>query len=147
MVWLRSTLQLGGILLGLACVFRPAGAQFQAPVSSAACALAVVPSAACFRQLESRRAANSKAGAPDHRYEGMAIGAGLGLIAGVYVGLAGCAQSDDTRLSATGCAIVGGLGMGILAGFFGLMIGAQFPKEEATPRDSAQQMSGDSVPK
>jgi hypothetical protein len=106
LAWLRSTLQLGGILVGLACVSRPAGAQFEAPVSSTACAVAVVPSSACFRQLESRHASNNKAQAPDHRYEGMAIGAGLGLIAGVYVGLAGCGQSDDTSLSAKVHALV-----------------------------------------
>ncbi len=148
MAGLCSTLQGAGILLGLVCSDRPAAAQLEAPVSSTGCVLAVVPSSACFRQLEARtREAGSRAWAPDHRYEGLAIGAGLGLIAGVYVGLVGCGQSDDTSLSATGCAIAGGLGMGILAGFFGLMIGAQFPKEQATPRDSVLEPPRDSIPR
>jgi hypothetical protein len=65
----------------------------------------------------------------------MAIGGGLGVIGGVLLGLAVCGQSEDPNASLTGCTIASGLGMGILAGFLGMMIGAQFPKEKAAPED------------
>lgn len=134
----------GGLLLCLVFAAPSAAAQV-APVVRTSCASALTPTAACFRQLESRRhEGGGNARAPDHRYEGMAIGGGIGLVGGALLGLGFCGLSE-ANTSSTQCAIVGGLGMGILAGFVGMMIGAQFPKEEAgtneqpAPSDSVSQ--------
>ena len=122
----------------VAFVATPVAAQIEAPVSRHGCAPAITPSAACFRELDSRaRDHGSRARAPDHRYEGMAVGGGLGFVGGLLLGLAICGQSEDPNSSGAGCVIAGGLGMGVLVGFVGMMIGAQFPKEEATPEGAA----------
>jgi uncharacterized protein YcfJ len=109
-------------------------AEFQPVIS---CSIAIVPTRECFRHsdlLIYRRHVSARA--PDHRYEGLAIGAGLGAVGGVLLGLAVCGQSDDPDTNSTACAIGGGLGGAVLGGFVGLLVGAQFPKEEAAPRDS-----------
>ncbi|HEX5575362.1 MAG TPA: hypothetical protein VFX42_05765 [Gemmatimonadales bacterium] len=131
-------LLLGGPVLGGSLTAQTAPtlpvAEFQ-PVTS--CSIAIVPTRECFRHsdlLIHRRHASARA--PDHRYEGLAIGAGLGAVGGVLLGLAVCGQSEDPDTSSTGCAIGGGLGGAVLGGFVGLLVGAQFPKEEAAPRDS-----------
>jgi hypothetical protein len=126
-----------GFLFLLAGAAQPAAGQMGAPVSSPICALAITPASECFRELDSRALEiNHTAWAPDHRYEGMAIGGGLGVVGGLILGSAICGLSEDPDTSGAGCVIAGGLGMGVLAGFVGMMIGAQFPKETAA-RDSA----------
>jgi hypothetical protein len=107
--------------------------------SQPACRPAIVPSRECFRHQDSaRRGAPFAARAPDHRYEGLAIGAAVGAAVGILGGLAVCGQSDDPDTSCAKLATAGGLGLGLLGGLTGLLIGAQFPKEpEAAPPDSA----------
>jgi uncharacterized protein YcfJ len=105
------------------------------PVTS--CSIAIVPTRECFRHSDLLiHGEHVSARAPDHRYEGLAIGAGLGALGGVLLGLAVCGQSEDPDTSSTACAIGGGLGGAVLGGFVGLLVGAQFPKEETAPRDS-----------
>jgi hypothetical protein len=109
-------------------------AQVQPDIS---CSIAIVPARECFRHsdlLIHGQYVNAKA--PDHRYEGLAIGAGLGALGGALLGLAVCGQSDDPDTNSTACAIGGGLGGAVLGGFVGLLVGGLFPKEEAAPRDS-----------
>jgi hypothetical protein len=131
-------------LLLLAGAGQKVEAQARAPTfeqigAEPACLPAIVPSHECFRHQDSaRRGAPFAARAPDHRYEGLAIGAAIGAVVGVLGGLAVCGQSDDPNTSCAQFAIGGGLGLGLLGGLTGLLIGAQFPKEpEAAPPDSA----------
>jgi hypothetical protein len=78
----------------------------------------------------------SGARAPDHRYEGMAVGGVIGAGLGVLVGLWACEQAGDPDDSCAEAAVGGGLGGAALLGFLGMMIGAQFPKETRAPSDS-----------
>ena len=123
---------LGGPVLlgGLAAQDAPAlpVAEVQ-PVTS--CSVAIVPTRECFRRSELASHAGFSAKAPDHRYEGMAIGAGLGALGGALLAAALCGQSDDPNQSCTGTIIGAGLGGAVLGGFVGLLIGGQFPKGEA----------------
>jgi uncharacterized protein YcfJ len=101
------------------------------------CSVSIVPTRECFRRsdlLLHNQHASAKA--PDHRYEGLAIGAIAGGVGGLLLGLAVCGQSDDPDTNTTACAIGGGLGGAVLGGFVGLLVGGLFPKEEATPKDS-----------
>jgi len=76
--------------------------------------------------------------APDHRYEGLAIGFGAGAALGVLLGLVVCEQSEDPDLDCGGRVVLMGIGVGALGGLTGLLIGAQFPKgPKATPADSS----------
>ena len=144
MARLRVMVRSAGLLLFIASVTRPAAGQMGVSVSRPLCAPAITPSSACFRESESRtRETGLAARAPDHRYEGMAIGGGLGLVGGVLLGAAICGQSEDPDSSGAGCIIAGGLGMGVLTGFLGMMVGAQFPKEQAETNE--QPVSRDSV--
>jgi hypothetical protein len=105
------------------------------------CPAVILPSSHCFQNQDSAGLEWLGARAPDHRYEGLAIGAGLGALLGVLGGLVACEQTEDTNASCTRYAIVGGLGIAALGGLTGLLIGAQFPKEpgEPAPRDSVVQ--------
>lgn len=139
-----------GILLLLSAVAQNAAAQDASlvrlpPVESESspaedlCQPVIMPSLECFRRDEaaSRRESNVRSRAPDHRYEGLAIGFGVGAAAGVLLGLVVCEQSEDPDLSCAGVLVKLGLGVGALGGLTGLLIGAQFPKEpEAAPADS-----------
>lgn len=102
------------------------------------CSIAIVPTRECFRRSElSLYQSQRSAKAPDHRYQGLAIGAVAGGVGGVLLGLAVCGQSEDPDTSTTGCTIGAGLGGAMLGGFVGLLIGGLFPKEEAAaPNDS-----------
>jgi hypothetical protein len=76
--------------------------------------------------------------APDHRWEGMAIGAGVGAIAFGLLGAVACGQSD----SADNCAgIVVGTGLlgAFCGGIAGGLIGGSIPKDE--PADSTAESS------
>ena len=69
--------------------------------------------------------------APDHRYEGLAIGAVAGGVGGLLLSWAICGQSDEVGKSCTGTVILGTLGGAALGGLAGLLIGGFFPKEAA----------------
>jgi hypothetical protein len=127
-----------GLLFAL-CV-AGGGAAAQDRAAEPGCATAIVLPSECYRRFElAARAEPSAARAPDHRYEGLAIGAAAGAALGVVGGLAVCGQSDDPDTNCALWAIWGGLGIGALGGLTGLLIGAQFPKEEAAPKDSVPQ--------
>ncbi len=57
---------------------------------------------------------------------GGAIGAGLGVVIGVWA----CEQGGDPDDGCTGTAMGAGLGGAVMVGFLGMMIGAQFPKDD-----------------
>lgn len=83
-------------------------------------------------------ATNYAGRAPDHRWEGMAIGAGVGAIAFGLLGAAVCGQSDSTD-DCTGIVIGTGLIGAFCGGVTGGLIGGAIPKGE--PADSASQSS------
>jgi hypothetical protein len=114
------------------------GAAAQDRTSEAGCATAIVLPAECYRRLDRAARGEAAARAPDHRYEGLAIGAGAGAVLGVLGGLAVCGQSDDPDKNCAWWAVQGGLGLGALGGLTGLLIGGLFPKEdkESVPADS-----------
>ena len=100
------------------------------PVAS--CPLAVVPTGECFHRSElvvHKEHLNARA--PDHRYEGLAIGAAVGGVGGLLLSLALCGQSDEVGKSCTGTVILGTLGGAALGGLAGLLIGGFFPKDSA----------------
>ena len=75
--------------------------------------------------------------APDHRWEGAAIGAGVGAVAFGLLGAIACGQSDSDNTNCTGV-VVGTALLGVLAGgITGGLIGGSIPKEE--PTDSSNQ--------
>jgi hypothetical protein len=123
----------------------PAVAQVAAPsfqrleyhVESAAlfpsCSQPIVRSLECIHQGSAAAASAFASRAPDHRYEGMAIGAGIGAVLGVLVGVWACQMSEDPDANCTTRGVVGGLGGAVGVGFIGMMIGAQFPKGEQEP--------------
>lgn len=76
--------------------------------------------------------------APDHRWEGMAIGAGAGALAFVLLGAAVCGQSegsegDNCTLTLVGAGLLGGFVGGITGG----LIGGAIPKEAAADSSEA----------
>jgi hypothetical protein len=117
-------------------------AQWIGTVGASRCRPVIVPASECFRQAAAspQRIPNLSARAPDHRYEGLAIGAVLGAIGGGLLGAVACGQSDDPDFNCTGAVLgIGLLGAG-LGGLTGLLVGAQFPKEpKTTPADSTAQ--------
>jgi hypothetical protein len=72
--------------------------------------------------------------APDHRWEGMAIGAGVGAVAGGLLGLVACGGQQEASGGCTAQLIGLGLGGALAGGVIGGLIGAAFPKGE--PPDS-----------
>ncbi len=106
------------------------------------CQPVLIPASECFRQADapSRRIQNFATRAPDHRYEGLAIGAVLGAVGGGLLGAVACGQSDDANQDCTKAVLGIGLLGGGLGGLIGLLVGAQFPKEPKTaPADSTAQ--------
>jgi hypothetical protein len=68
--------------------------------------------------------------APDYRWEGMAIGAGVGALAFGFLGAVVCGQSDSAK-SCTGI-VVGTALLGVLAGgITGGLVGGAIPKGAA----------------
>jgi hypothetical protein len=143
-----------GLLLVLAGAAEPALAQGEArdillelqfdpaPSFTPHCAPAVTLPRECFRLDSNLRSDDLNARAPDHRYEGMAIGGGIGAVLGVLLGVWACQMSEDPDRNCATSGVVGGLGGAVLVGFVGMMVGAQFPKgdkEEPAPRDSVPQ--------
>lgn len=74
-------------------------------------------------------AAAAGARAPDHRWEGMAIGAGVGAVAFGLLGAAICAQSDAND-DCTGVVLGAGLLGAFCGGITGGLIGGAIPKED-----------------
>lgn len=72
--------------------------------------------------------------APDHRWEGMAIGAGVGTAAFGLLGLVACGARQEASGGCTGLVIGLGLGGALAGGVIGGLIGIAFPKGE--PADS-----------
>jgi hypothetical protein len=136
-----------GLLLLVSGVERTVAAQLRSPVEPIAfgaseCRPVIIPASECFRQAAAspQRIPNLSARAPDHRYEGLAVGAVLGAIGGGLLGAVACGQSEDPGFNCTGAVLgIGLLGAG-LGGLTGLLVGAQFPKEpKTTPVDSTAQ--------
>ena len=73
--------------------------------------------------------------APDHRWEGMAIGAGVGALAFSLLGAALCGQSESTD-NCTGTVIGVGLLGAFAGGITGGLVGGAIPKEEAADSSS-----------
>ena len=73
-------------------------------------------------------ATRSLAQAPDHRWEGMAIGAGAGAVAFGLLGAVVCSQSDTNNCTGivVGTALLGAFCGGIAGG----LIGGSIPKDE-----------------
>jgi hypothetical protein len=74
--------------------------------------------------------------APDHRWEGMAIGAGAGALAFGVLGAAVCSQSD-TIDNCTGIVVGTALLGAFVGGVTGGLIGGSIPKGE--PADSTSE--------
>lgn len=72
--------------------------------------------------------------APDHRWEGMAIGAGVGAAAAGLLGLVACGFRAEGSGGCTGLVIGLGLGGAFCGGILGGLIGGAIPKGE--PADS-----------
>jgi MFS family permease len=126
-----------GLLFALCLAGDAAAAQDRAPEPG--CAVAIVLPAACYRRFDNDvRAVAVADRVPDHRYEGLAIGGGIGLVGGFILGGAICRHTEGPDESCTWPAVRGGLGAGAVLGLLGLLIGGQFPKgeEERVPADS-----------
>jgi uncharacterized protein YcfJ len=139
-----------GLLFLVAGLARTVAAQARSSVTEqwigtldvSRCQPVVIPASECFRQADapSRRVQNFATRAPDHRYEGLAIGAVLGAVAGGLLGAVACGQSDDPDTNCTALVLGVGLLGGGLGGLTGLLVGAQFPKGPKTaPADSTAQ--------
>ena len=74
--------------------------------------------------------------APDHRWEGMAIGAGVGALAFGVLGAAVCSQSESTD-NCTGLVVGTALLGAFVGGVTGGLIGGAIPKGE--PADSTSE--------
>ena len=136
-----------GLLLLVSGLAQTVAAQARSSVEgitlgASQCRSAIIPTSECFRQADAspQRIQNFATRAPDHRYEGLAIGAVLGAVGGGLLGAVACGQSDDPDFNCTGAVLgIGLLGAG-LGGLTGLLIGAQFPKGPNTaPADSTAQ--------
>jgi hypothetical protein len=105
------------------------------------CETVLLPSRECFRALEESASASviGTRGAPDHRYEGLLVGAGLGAVGFGLLGAAVCSASSDDTDDCTGVTIKSGLLGAALGGLTGLLIGGAFPKQPIeAPADSTQ---------
>jgi len=76
--------------------------------------------------------------APDHRWEGMAIGAGVGAIAFGLLGAAICAQSEAND-DCTGVVLGVGLLGAFCGGITGGLIGGAIPKEDGEDGGDAKE--------
>jgi hypothetical protein len=74
--------------------------------------------------------------APDHRWEGMAIGAGAGALAFGVLAAAVCSQSESTD-NCTGMVVGTALLGAFVGGVTGGLIGGSIPKGE--PADSTEE--------
>jgi hypothetical protein len=74
--------------------------------------------------------------APDHRWEDMAIGAGVGAIGFGLLGAVGCGLSDSAD-NCTGIVVGTGLLGAFCGGIVGGLIGGGIPKDE--PADSTSE--------
>jgi hypothetical protein len=126
----------------VAQVAAPSFQRLEYHVESAAlfpsCSAPILGSLECIHHESAAAASTFASRAPDHRYEGMAIGGGIGAVLGVLVGIWACQMSEDPDANCATRGVVGGLGGAVLVGFVGMMIGAQFPKgdQEPAPADS-----------
>ena len=77
--------------------------------------------------------------APDHRWEGMAIGAGIGALAFGLLGAAMCGQSDSND-DCTGVVLGVGLLGAFCGGVTGGLIGGSIPKDD--PADTTGEAAG-----
>jgi hypothetical protein len=84
-------------------------------------------------QVSRLRELSVESRAPDHRWEGMAIGAGAGALAFGLLAAALCGQSESTD-SCTGMVVGVGLLGAFAGGITGGLIGGAIPKGE--PADS-----------
>jgi hypothetical protein len=90
------------------------------------------PIAAFYRPLET-----DAAQAPDYRWEGMAIGAGVGALGFGFLGAVFCGLSESSNNCTM--AVVGGVALGAFCGgIIGGVIGGAMPKEE--PADSTAEV-------
>jgi hypothetical protein len=136
-----------GLLLLISGLAQTVAAQARSSVEAISfgvspCRAVIIPTAGCFRQADAapQRIQNFATRAPDHRYEGLAIGAVLGAVGGGLLGAVACGQSDDPNTSCTSAILGVGLLGGGLGGLTGLLIGAQLPKgPETEPADSTAQ--------
>lgn len=131
------TLRTLAVMLGLGCTLTAArdvaaqqdNSRSLPSLRMHACRPAVVPTAACFRSDDARRARSPlHVRAADYRYEGLAIGGGIGLVGGVLLGAIACDQSDDSHESCAGDMLKGGLILGGLGGIAGLVVGGFIDK-------------------
>jgi hypothetical protein len=98
------------------------------------CRTALVPTAVCFRsEHEGRTRTLLHVRASDYRYEGLAIGGGIGVVGGVLLGAIACDQSDNSNESCAGDMLKGGLILGGLGGIAGLVIGGFIDKHPGSP--------------
>ena len=80
-----------------------------------------------------RRLGATFARAPDHRYEGAAIGALVFGLGGAYLVGGLCASSDNSDNCGI-AALKAGIGLGALGALTGALIGAQFSKDTGEVR-------------
>jgi hypothetical protein len=120
-------------MLGSLALMVPQTGSAQGPGPSVLWQRPAGPVAGFYRPLET-----DAAQAPDYRWEGMAIGAGVGALGFGLLGVVVCglSESDD------GCNLAGLVGVGLLGAFcggiIGGVIGGAMPKEE--PADSTDEV-------
>lgn len=84
-----------------------------------------------------------QAAAPDHRWEGMAIGAGAGALGFMLLGAAICGQAEGTEDDNCTLTLVGaGLLGAFVGGITGGLIGGAIPKEASADSSSESSEKG-----
>ncbi|HEX6615218.1 MAG TPA: hypothetical protein VF046_02855 [Gemmatimonadales bacterium] len=143
------TIRTLAVALGLACSLAiPAAAQRPLQIAAASgwligltlntasrlysdpdCPPTLLPTPRCLRSEDAARSRTLlHMRASDYRYEGLAIGGGIGLVGGVLLGAIACDQSDDSNENCAGDIVKGGLLLGSLGGIAGLVIGGVIDK-------------------
>jgi hypothetical protein len=112
------------VLLGILSFVLPRVAEAQHPAPS------VLWQKPPIMQRTPERALVSGGSAPDHRWEGLAIGAGVGALAFGLLGADVCGQSD-TAHDCTGTVIGTALIGAVVGGVAGGLIGEAIPKGES----------------